>query len=245
MLISPISLEKGFRSIRVYAPDCDALPYITSACEEHGLKIIIGVFIRHGDKDYGFTDFWKQVDQLCEWRKWNLVEFVVVGNEAVFGSVCSASELAYLIKEVKTRFSKSGYTGYVTTAEVVAVIEKYPELCDAVDIVGVNIQPYFNGGKSCDAGKFLQDQLTIAKNACGGSKPAYCLEAGWPSGGSSIGNAYASPHDQKVAIESIYKCDTGHIIYHSQYDDQWKDASMNGGVEQHFGCSQLFPIEGY
>ncbi|KAF3902639.1 hypothetical protein ABW20_dc0100901 [Dactylellina cionopaga] len=233
---------KGFRSIRVYAPDCDALEHITDACDKYKLKIVMGVFIRKNGYSYDVEDVNKQVTKLVAWKRWDITELIVIGNESVWGGIISSADLVVLIGKCKEIFKAAGYPGKVTTSEVVSSLEANPGLCSAIDVIAVNIQPYFNGGYAGDAGKFVKQQMEQAKAVCG--LETFCLEAGWPSGGSPINNAIAGYGEQATAIKSIYDVDDGHISYFSTYDDLWKDSSMNGGVETHFGCAKLFPFGG-
>jgi len=236
--------SKGFKTVRIYAPNCDALEHITSACGSHGIKIVMGVFIeRSSYGGYDSADVYKQVDTLIQWKRWDLVELIVIGNESVFNGIISSSDLAALIADCKSKFKAAGYTGSITTSEVVSTLEANPGLCSVIDVIAVNVQPYFNGGYAADAGTFVQSQMKQAQAFCG--KTTYCLEAGWPAAGAPIKNAVASPENQKTALESIYAVDEGYIAYYTTYDDGWKDAGMNGGVEQHFGCAKLFPLGGY
>lgn len=232
-------IKKYFRAVRIYAPDCgDTFKVLVDLCKKHDLKIIIGVFF-HPGAPLSKTD--EEVDRVISVLKsdWSCVEFVVIGNEAVWGGHIPSQTLVDKIIEYKPKFQSAGYTGYFTTSEVVSTLEANPGICSVVDIVAVNIQPYFNGGKSSDAGKFIHQQMEQASNVCGG-KPTYCLEAGWPSAGAPIADAYATPNDQKLAINSIRAEDTGKICYFSPYNDLWKNPNMNGGVEQHFGCLNIF-----
>jgi exo-beta-1,3-glucanase (GH17 family) len=233
---------KGFRTIRVYAPDCDALEHITDACDKYKLKIVMGVFIRKNGGSYDVQDVYNQVDKLIAWKRWDITELIVIGNESVWGGIISSSDLVALISTCKGKFQGAGYPGKITTSEVVSSLEANPGLCTVIDVVAVNIQPYFNGGHAADAGKFVKQQMEQAKAVCG--KETFCLEAGWPSGGAPINNAVAGYDQQAAAIASIYAEDDGHICYFSTYDDLWKDANMNGGVETHFGCAKLFPMGG-
>jgi len=97
--------------------------------------------------------------------------------------------------------------------------------------VHVNIQPYYNGGLSSDAGTFLLNQYEIVVNACVG-KNVIVSEAGWPSAGGSHGDAVASSQDQEIAITAIYEATNGQVTFFSFGDDAWKNPP---GPEQHFG----------
>ncbi|KAF3905371.1 hypothetical protein ABW21_db0201871 [Orbilia brochopaga] len=200
----------------------------------------MGVFIRKTGATYDYNDVQTQVSNLIAWKRWDLTELIVIGNESVWGGLISSADLVALISECKGKFKAAGYPGKVTTSEVVSSLEANPGLCSVIDVVAVNIQSYFNGGSAADAGNFVKSQMKIAQSVC--NKETFCLETGWPSGGAPISSAHASPSDQDTAIKSIYAVDDGHIAYFSVSDDLWKDAGMNGGVETHFGCGHLFPM---
>jgi len=83
---------------------------------------------------------------------------------------------------------------------MLGVLESNPELCAAVDFVGANIQPYFDGGRAHlqRGGAFLKPRLRAAE-VVGGGKEGYVIEAGWPSVGKPNGRATTSPEDQNIA----------------------------------------------
>ncbi|PWW72275.1 Glycoside Hydrolase Family 17 protein [Tuber magnatum] len=228
--------SKGFKNIRLYSSDCDGLKNVGSACEASGLGIILGVFIKAG----GVSTADEQVKDILAWKKFNLVVLFVVGNEAVFNGYCSAEELAAYILKVKGQLQGAGYTGHVTTAETLNILQAHGSvICSAVDVTGVNVHPFFNPGVTADkAGEFLKGQLKLASEACGG-KPGWVLEAGWPSAGQPNGNAVPGASEQKVAIASIVKESPGQVTYFSFENDLWKAAGAFG-VEPNFGCSGLF-----
>jgi len=88
-----------------------------------------------------------------------------------------------------------GYTGRVSTAETVGILENHPELCAAVDFVGVNIQPCFPGQRAASkAGAFLKPQLQAAEKVCG-SNEGYVLEDSWPSADKPSGKAVTPAED--------------------------------------------------
>jgi exo-beta-1,3-glucanase (GH17 family) len=101
--------------------------------------------------------------------------------------------------------------------------------------VHTNIQPYYNGGSSADAGSFLVSQAGIVQSACSGQS-VVVSEAGWPSAGGSNGEADATPEDQEAAISAIWEATNGQVTFFSYGNDLWKTP----GTEQNFGMSLLF-----
>lgn len=230
---------KGFTSIRTYGTDCSTVANVGSACRANGLKIILGVPIDAS----GVGGAYSQVDSLASWGSgnWDMVEMVVVGNEAIFSGFTSAGDLAGLIGTVKSKFAAAGYSGPVTTSEPLSTMQQYGStLCPAIDVVGANIHPYFNTAVSALlAGPFVATQLSDLAAVCGGSKPAYCLETGWPTSGDANGIALPGFDAQKIAITGIMAAVGSKAAVFSFEDDKWK-APGPFGVEQSWGCSGLF-----
>ncbi|KIW07955.1 uncharacterized protein PV09_01856 [Verruconis gallopava] len=228
----------GFTTVRLYATDCSGLVNVGASAKSHGLKIILGVFIESS----GLSAAWSQVEEIATWGSagnWDNVVMIVVGNEAVFNGYCSASDLAAFITKAKGTWSAAGYSGWVTTTEPVNIIQQYAStLCSVVDVAAANIQPFFTSSvTSSSAGDFVAGQIALVEAACG--KTAYNLECGWPSAGSSNGAAVPSKSDQKTAITDILAKAGDKTAIFSFENDAWKDAGAFG-VEQNFGCSDLF-----
>jgi len=230
---------KGFTTVRLYATDCSGLTNVGAAAKNHGLKLIMGVFI----KAAGIDDARPQIADIVQWGKngnWDLITMIVVGNEAIFNNYCSASQLAGFISEAKSAFAAGGYYGPVTTTEPVSsLLLAAPALCSVVDVIAANIEPFFDGGCVAEqAGTFVASQLAMVAAACPG-KPAYNLETGWPSSGSSNGASIAGPSQQAAAMADIIDKVGDKTVIFSFDNDEWK-APGQFGVEQYFGCAGLF-----
>ncbi|ERT02186.1 uncharacterized protein SPSK_05120 [Sporothrix schenckii 1099-18] len=232
---------KGFTTIRVYSTDCDTLPNVGAACDATGLKLIIGVFISEVGCDNGNPDVASQIAAIKAWGKWELVELVVVGNEAGNQGFCTPEQLKELIVEVKEIIVEAGCSVPVTTTDTVNTWQDTNfsgVLCSVVDVVACNSHAYFNAETvPSQAGAFVAGQLEIVKNICG--LPGYVMETGWPSQCVANGVATCSESDQASAISSLKAALGSQVVFFSYSNDDWKD---NGscGCEQHWGCGQLF-----
>jgi exo-beta-1,3-glucanase (GH17 family) len=228
--------DKGFNLVRVYSTDCNSLEYIGSACKSLGMNMILGVFI----ESTGVSGAQEQVDAISSWAQWDMVELIVVGNEAISSGYISASELASFISSAKSAFSSAGYTGHVTTTEPINIWETYgaSTLCSPVDIVGANIHPFFNSQTTAaQAGEFALSEYKILQKICG--KDVLNLETGWPSAGSANGAAVPGPAEQQTAIHSIAQAIGSKSIFFSYANDDWKNPGPFG-VEQFWGCANVF-----
>ena len=233
--------EKGFTTVRVYSTDCSSLQNIGTACEAYGLYMIIGVFI----DQTGISGAQPQVQAIISWGKWELVSMIVIGNEAIFNGYCSASDLAAFITSSREAFQAAGCPKDipVTTTEPLSTLQEYgSQMCYALDVMGANIESYFNSGVSpSGAGDFVLGQLELLAKICPevAEKGCYNLESGWPSAGTANGAAVPGKSEQKEAITSILEqCGKQSVIF-SYENDLWK-APGAYGVEQSWGCADLF-----
>lgn len=227
---------KGFTSVRVYSTDCSTLENVGGAAKANGMKIILGVFI----SGTGISGAQPQVDAIAKWAQWDLVELIVVGNEAVFQGQCSASDLAGFIGSAKSAFQGAGYKGAVSTTDELSVWQAQGSAwCDVVDVVTANLYAFFNPNTAAeDAGSFIQAQINDLSKVCPG-KEVYVMESGWPSAGECNGVACPSPENQATAIKGIQSSAGAKVVFFSFEDEQWKQPGQFG-VEQHWGCGDVF-----
>ncbi|OBT51369.1 hypothetical protein VE04_08890 [Pseudogymnoascus sp. 24MN13] len=235
--------SKGFTAVRLYSADetdCNGLENVSAGCEAHGLQLIVGVYI----KETGIEGAKPQITSLSTFTRWDLVILVVIGNESIFNGVCSAEELAAFIISSKQVFQGAGYTGPVTTTETLNVLQQHKgALCQAIDVVGANIHPFFNSAtKAEDAGTFVKGQLDIVDQLCPG-KTGINLETGWPSAGNCNGEACPGPFKQAAAIKSIRKAVGGKSVVFSYHNDNWKNLGQFD-CERSWGISSLFDAVG-
>jgi exo-beta-1,3-glucanase (GH17 family) len=232
--------DKGFSIVRSYSTDCDTLTSVGPACEEYGMDMIIGVFVKETGCSYNTPDIKKQVDAIAEWAQWDLVKLFVVGNEAIMNGYCSASDLAELITVVKSKCS--GYTGPYTIAETLNIWQQTgvaDAICPVVDVTGANIHPYFNAATEASAaGVFVSGQLELLSDICSGNE-VINLECGWPTQGECNGVACPGEEQQATAIASIRENCGDKTVFFSYENDMWKEPG-SCGCEQSWGSKNNF-----
>lgn len=229
--------KKGFSSVRVYSTDCNTLQYVGAAARSNGLKVILGVYISSSD----LTSAYEQLSDITSWAEWDLVEYIVLGNEAVQGGVISASALAGFVSAGKTALTKAGFTGVVTLAETLNIWQANTEvLCNVVDQPVLNSYAYFNGAiEALNAGTFVKQELDILNGLCSGKSNGWVGESGWPSQGSTLGDAIASTVEQSIAILAIEQEIGNKVAFFEYANELWKP-SGEYGVEKYWGCFDVF-----
>jgi len=226
----------GFTTVRTYSTDCSTLQFVGNACKAAGMKMIIGIFI----DESGIGGAQSQLHDILSWGQWDLVESAVVGNEAIFNGYTQASELAGFIGQVKGALQGAGLSVPVTTTEPVDIMQQYGSaLCGAMDIMGVNVQPFFDATVSAaSAGEFVVSQMEMAGKVCPGLE-VYNFECGWPNAGSPNGAAHPGTAEQAQAIKSIVEKAGKNTAIFSASDDPWKTPG-EFNVEQFFGAASCF-----
>lgn len=232
--------SKGFTSIRLYATDCRALQHVGMAAATHGMKITIGVHI--DDPILGLAQ--PQIAEIAQWAtgagSWEMVEMIVVGNEAIFNEFTDAASFAAFIQASRAFLREAGYKGPITTTEPLSVLSDHADvLCPVLDVAAANIHPFFHAEISAeDAGEYVSEQLDRLAEVCEGLE-AVNLETGWPKRGRNNGFAIPSVLDQMVAINSIREQAGGRSVFLGYQDEEWKDGGQFD-VETSWGCAYMF-----
>ncbi|KAF2187618.1 glycoside hydrolase family 17 protein [Zopfia rhizophila CBS 207.26] len=239
--------DMGFTTIRSYSTDCGVFENVVPACKEHGLKVILGIFLESGGKGGKgpFSDYANnQLEEIKTNAPKDSIAMIIVGNEAIFNGYCTAEELGSYIDYVRETLHGAGFPEdiAITTTEPVDVWEnKGSPLCSHIDIFACQVHPFFTSKISADqAGDFAAEQLEKAAAVCPevAKKGKYITEIGWPKSGEANGNAVPGYAEQKIAIKSIVEKVGKEACLFSFQDDKWKNPGAFG-VEQSFGCAEV------
>lgn len=226
----------GFTTVRIYSTDCSGLQNVGTAARAVGLKLILGVFIEAS----GIAGAQPQVSEIVSWGQWDLVEMIIIGNEALFNQYLSVTELAGFISSSKSTLATAGYTGPLTTTEPLNIWQSEgASLCSAIDVVAANIHAFFNAQTDASqAGAFLASELAILDTVCSGKK-TYVVESGWPHTGNANGAAVPGVAEQATALASIQSKCGSQVVFFTYEDDLWK-APGAFNIEQSWGCASVF-----
>lgn len=212
---SPLDIPKGFRpSPEQMDKDLAHLATITSCirsyssvgleelpgiARKHGLKLWLGAWVSN---DVSLTK--KEIETAIALAKENkdIVETVVVGNEALLRRDVSAEQLVGYIQDVKHALPDMT----ITYADVWEFWNKHPEVAPAVDRVTIHILPYWED-KPISVEKALLHVKNIRElmQAKIPDKEIVIGETGWPSEGRMREGAYPSAVNQAIFTRGFVK----------------------------------------
>lgn len=230
-----ISNLAGFELLRLYSNDCSVVQY---AAEVFPGKLIVAVN-DISSKDGISNDLYSIAASLgFAGTTFNeKVHSVVVGNELVYNKWYTADDVVNFISEARSIFPY--FPGQWTTGETVSSFYGNPQLCSAVDYVGINNHPFFDHQTSATAGDYVLSHIEAVAQFCkehGADKKVVTLETGWPwKGDTWEGTAVASSQDQTIAINNIANSAGNDCIAYSAYNELWRLATENGGIAQAWG----------
>lgn len=150
---------------------------IPSLARKHGLKMWLGAWV---SSDPVLTQ--KEIDKTILLAKENadVIETVVVGNEALLRREVSATQLVKYIEGVKKALPDM----IITYADVWEFWNQHPEVAPSVDRVTIHILPYWED-KPIGVDKALLHVKQIREEMIHKipNKPIVIGETGWPSQG--------------------------------------------------------------
>ncbi|WP_068827949.1 glycoside hydrolase family 17 protein [Pseudomonas sp. BMS12] len=221
-------LAKRFDCVRTYSQTgLEALPELA---RKHGLKMLAGAWVSSNPVD---TE--REIAALVANAKANpdVIEAVIVGNEALLRKEVTGEQLVRLIERVKAEVAQP-----VTYADVWEFWLQYPQVAPAVDFITIHLLPYWEDEPSgIDA---ALDQVANVRRSFGNAyapKDILIGETGWPSEGRQRETALPSRINQALFVRGFVKLaeDNGwryNLI--EAFDQPWKRAS-EGAVGGYWG----------
>ncbi len=159
------------------------------------------------------------------------VKALIVGNEVLHRGDFSVEQYLQYVRRVKQNVKVP-----VATAELLHSWLEHPQLAAEVDILGVQIYPYW-GGVSIEmaAASTLQSVQELQNKYPG--KRIILTEFGWPTAGGTIGSAAASAENAARYVREVVPLLNQKKIeymYFAMSDEKWKQRD-EGGPGPHWG----------
>lgn len=181
-----------------------------------GLKTAIGAWLSSDPTANAI-----EISNLIAQANAGYVDMAIVGSEVLVRGDLTETELLSYIQQVRNAIPDSIP---ITTAELCEVLLNHPLVVSAIDVVFVNHYPYWKGIKiDCAISALHACHQRLAKLA--GNKPAVVSETGWPSCGSTVGNAVPSSENASryfLNFISWARANNVPSFYSEAYDERWK-----------------------
>jgi exo-beta-1,3-glucanase (GH17 family)/cellulose synthase/poly-beta-1,6-N-acetylglucosamine synthase-like glycosyltransferase len=223
-IIRDLDLLRGLSdSIRLYSA-LGVLQTIPSHAKERGIAVTAGAWISADPLRNQ-----REVSELIKLANRHLnVTRVLVGNETLLRQDVSRDVLIDMIAAVRGRTQKP-----VSTAEPWHIWLSNPALAEAVDFIGVQALPYWEGVSAQDAVVYLLAKLAQIKAAYP-NKPIILTEVGWPSAGRAILEARTGRVEQARFVREFLNAATAQDLEYfiiEAFDQPWKISieGMAGG----------------
>ncbi|MET1077938.1 MAG: beta (1-6) glucans synthase [Pseudomonas sp.] len=167
-------LASRFHCIRTYSvTGLEALPELA---RKHGLKLMLGAWVNGNPVDTA-----KEIDGLVKAANTypDVIDAVIVGNEALLRKEVTGAQLAELIAQVKAQVKQP-----VTYADVWEFWLEHPEVAPAVDFLTIHLLPYWEDDPSgIDEALAHVAQIRQVFGNRFAPKDILIGETGWPSEG--------------------------------------------------------------
>ncbi|PSN62800.1 glycoside hydrolase [Corynespora cassiicola Philippines] len=229
---------KDFGAIRIYGMGCNVIDMAVQWAKKYNRKLFASAYLSKQENgetlEQVLPALKSAIDQHAN-GNWNVVALFAVENEKVTKHDLTVSDVVNAIHHARNQLRGYGYKGPVGAVEIVEVMVKNPQICEASDVAMVNAHSFFDD--NCEArnsGKFVRDRVKEVEKAC--KKRVIVGEAGWPHQGDNHGKAVANKDNQHAAIDSIRREFDHDLFLFNAFDSPWKTnwaASFN--AEQYWG----------
>lgn len=167
-------LATRFKCVRTYSmTGLEALPEMA---RKHGLKLLIGAWVSANPLDTA-----QEIDALISSANSNpdVVDGLIVGNEALLRKEVTGDQLVKLIQQVKGQVKQP-----VTYADVWEFWLENPQVAPAVDFITIHLLPYWeNQPTGIDAALTHVGEIRRSFGTRFAPKDILIGETGWPSEG--------------------------------------------------------------
>lgn len=201
---------------------------VAKVAREFGLKTLVGAWL--GD-DKELNE--QEVEGLIKLAKDGFVDIAAVGNEVMYRGDLTEGELLEYIARVRDALPAEIPVGYV---DAYYEFSARPKITAACDVILANCYPYWEGCH-IDYSLMHAKQMYYQALHAGQGKKVIITETGWPSQGTSLGDA-APSHSNALRyflnIQQWTNQDEIDIFYFSSFDESWK-VGAEGDVGAYWG----------
>lgn len=215
------------RVVRTYSVT-DSLAFVPEICDRVGIQCFPGAAL---GKYPWINDLELEMLIRVGQKEHPSVQAVIVGNEVLHRGDFSIQQYIDYIRRVKQKVRVP-----IATAELLHSWLEHPELAEEVDIIGVQIYPFW-GGLTIDKAALNTLESVQQLQARFPGKRVVLTEFGWPTDGGTIGDAVATQENAARYLREVIPLLNQNQIeymYFALTDEKWKQGD-EGGPGPHWG----------
>jgi len=189
------ALPPNFKSFRLFASsDCNTLANAVPAAIATGSNILVGVWTAD---DTHFGNEKAALENAINQYGHDWILAISVGSEVGYRKELPAWRMAQQIYDVRGMVRAMGVNAPVGAVDTWTtwVDGSYADVITAVDFVGNDAYPYWQGATPDQASSVFWDSVNAVRNAVNAVKPGtpvWVTETGWPVSGDNFGNSVSS-----------------------------------------------------
>lgn len=221
-------LAERFECLRTYS--VTGLEELPNMARKYGLKLIVGAWVSRNPADTA-----TEIAGLVKIANAHpdVIQAVIVGNEALLRKEVTPQQLVTLIEQVKAQIKQP-----VTYADVWEFWLKHPEVAPAVDFITIHLLPYWEDNPA-GIESALHEVAEVRQTFGNAYAPKDILigETGWPSEGRQRETAVPSRVNQAKFIRgfvAMAEQNGWHYNLIEAFDQPWKRIS-EGAVGGYWG----------
>ena len=221
-------LAERFECLRTYS--VTGLEELPNMARKHGLKLIVGAWVSRNTADTAV-----EIAGLVKVANAHpdVIQAVIVGNEALLRKEVTPQQLVALIEQVKAQIKQP-----VTYADVWEFWLKHPHVAPAVDFITIHLLPYWEDNPA-GIDTALHEVAQVRQRFGNAFAPKAILigETGWPSEGRQRETALPSRVNQAIFIRGfVALAEQNGWRYNliEAFDQPWKRLS-EGAVGGYWG----------
>ncbi|ODV97842.1 hypothetical protein PACTADRAFT_47693 [Pachysolen tannophilus NRRL Y-2460] len=251
--IADLDAISGYTShVKTYAvSDCNTLQILGPVLEDKGFTITLGVW---PTDDNHFDEEISALQSYLPTISKSVISEITVGSEVLYRGDLTADQLASKITQVKSTISSITDKNGDSYSDIpVGTVDSWNCLVDssavdaitASDFVFANAFSYWQGQTLANASfSFFDDimqALQVIQTAKGSTDILFAVgETGWPTQGTSYGDAVPSTANAQTFFEQGVCAMLGwgvDVIYFEAFDEPWKaGGSGTADVEPYYGA---------
>ncbi|KAF1839733.1 glycoside hydrolase [Decorospora gaudefroyi] len=237
-IASDFDMMRDYAIVRIYGSSCDQIALAIQNAVKNGQRIMGGAYLSNSgageDVSAVIRAYNSAINQYNN-GNWDIIALFSIENEQVNSKTMTASEVVDAIGPARDLLRSFGYTGPVGAVETAPAVIDNPSICEASDVVMVNIHAFFDENTSApDAGTFVRGQVDQVAAAC--NKRVVVTESGWPYAGDANGAAVPSRANQEAALDSIRASFSNDLFLFHAFDATWQsDTASTFNAERFWG----------